>query len=179
MRETEVRLNGSIRVDSANLVSVDRFLAAADAFHESSGSTVPSIDSLEIVTAYSSFAPMSGTYTALLQNGGAQILRSDSLRFHIIAYAATIAVAQEVLRQTEAQTWRNSELVNLQMWKNVMQPSGSRRWRERVDVGTLLQDSGFLNAMTMQRQAGENRLGVLQGLREPVAKLRHLLEVEL
>lgn len=179
VRETEVRLNGSIRVDSLNLASVNRVLDTAAAFHESGGNTVPSADSLEIVTAYSSFAPMSGTYSALLQSGGTQILRNDSLRFHIIAYAATIAIAQEVLRQTEAQTWRNSEMANLQIWRNVMQPSGNRRWRERVDVETLLQDSGFLNAMTMQRQAGENRLGVLHGLREPVVQLRHLLEVEL
>jgi hypothetical protein len=179
VRETEVRLNGSIRVDSVNLASVRRVLDTAEAFHQSGGSAVPSADSLEIVTAYSSFAPMSGTYSALLQSGGTQILRNDSLRFHIIAYAATMAVAQEVLRQTEAQTWRNSEMVNLQIWKNVMQPSGNRRWRERIDVETLLQDPGFLNTMTMQRQAGENRLGVLQRLREPVTQLRHLLELEL
>jgi hypothetical protein len=181
--ETEVRLQQSIRIDSANLALVSRFLDAAGEFHagEVDRAAAPPADSLGswAVTAYASFIPLSGTYSALVQDGAIQLLRSDSLRFHIIAYAATIASAQEVLRHTEAQVWRNSEQVNLRFWHNVMQPTGTRRWRDALNAEELLRDSPLLTAMTMQRQVGENRLGTLRSLREPTAALRRMLEGEL
>lgn len=114
-----------------------------------------------------------------MQNDGLGLLRNDSLRFHIIAYAATITSSQEVLRHTEAQTWRNSERADLGWWRNMTQPSGGKRWRQDVDVGTFLQDPEILNTFTMQRTVGENRLWTLRGLREPVSTLRRMLEREL
>ncbi len=183
IQATEVRLQETITEDSLTLATVNRFLDAAYTFHSAAepAKAVPSVDSLGrwAVTAYASFVPLTGTYTALVQNDGLQLLRSDSLRFHIMAFAAKMASSQEVLRHTEAQTWRNSERANLGWWRNVMQPSPRRRWRESVDVETLLQDPEILNTFTVQRSVGENRLGTLRGLREPVAALRRMLEAEL
>lgn len=183
VRATEVRLQESIAGDSSSLANVARFLDAANAFHSAANPAIapPPVDSVRSwgVTAYASFVPLTGTYTALLQGDGLQLLRSDSLRFHVIAYAARMASAQEVLRHTEAQTWRNTEQANLGWWKNVMQPSGKARWREEPDVATLLQDPELLNTYSMQRTVGENRLGTLRGLTEPVAALRRMLEAEL
>ena len=182
-RATEVRLQEAIAEDSITLVNVSRFLRAADVFHNAAhpAAAVPPADSLTAwtVTAYASFVPLTGTYTALVENDGLQLLRSDSLRFHIIAYAARIASSQEVLRHTEARVWHNSEQAHLGIWRNVMQPSGKRRWRQGVDAEALLQDPEILTTFSMQRTVGENRLGTLRELREPVATLRRMLEAEL
>jgi hypothetical protein len=60
-----------------------------------------------------------------------------------------------------------------------MEPDGGGRWRREADVQALLRDPEILNTFTMQRTVGENRLGTLRGLREPVATLRRMLEREL
>lgn len=182
-RTTEARLQESIEEDSITLVNVSRFLGAADSFHNAANpaAAVPPADSITswTVTAYASFVPLTGTYTALVENDGLRLLRSDSLRFQLIAYAARIASSQEVLRHTETRVWHNSEQAHLAFWKNVMQPSGKRRWRRGVDAESLLQDPEILTTFSMQRTVGENRLGTLRGLREPVATLRRMLEAEL
>jgi hypothetical protein len=180
VRTTELRLEKLIVEDSAIFANVSRFMDAAHTFHTAAG-PAPSADSLRswAVTAYSSFVPLSGTYAALMQNDGLRLLRNDGLRFHIIAYAATIASSQDVLRHTEGQTWRNSERADLAWWRNVMEPDGGGRWRREADVQALLRDPEILNTFTMQRTVGENRLGTLRGLREPVATLRRMLEREL
>ncbi|CAA9349852.1 MAG: hypothetical protein AVDCRST_MAG68-3611 [uncultured Gemmatimonadetes bacterium] len=180
VRATERRLETSIAEDSVIFANVSRFMDAANTYHATAG-PAPSADSLRswAVTAYSSFVPLTGTYSALMQNDGLRLLRNDSLRFHVIAFAATMASSQDVLRHTEGQTWRNSERADLAWWRNLMQPSGGRRWRREADVEALLRDPEILNTFTMQRTVGENRLGTMRGLREPVATLRRMLEREL
>lgn len=182
-RETELRLERSIAEDSVTSANVARLLEAARTFHRAAdpAGAVPAADSVRTwaVTAYASFVPLTGTYATLMQSDGLRLLRNDSLRFHIIAYAATVTSSQEVLRHTEAQTWRNTERADLGWWRNVTQPSGGKGWRRDVDVGTFLQDPEILNTFTMQRTVGENRLATLRGLREPVATLRRILEREL
>lgn len=183
VRATELRLETSIAEDSVTFTRVSRLLHAAHTFHGAADpvGAIPSADSLRswAVTAYSPFVPLTGTYAALLQNDGLRLLRNDGLRFHVIAFAATMTSSQDVLRHTEAQTWRNSERADLGWWRNVMQPSGGRGWRREVDVEAFLRDPEILNTFTMQRTVGENRLGTLRALRKPVAMLRRMLEREL
>lgn len=183
VRETELRLQSSITEDSTHLARAARFLEAASLFHRASSrhGALPSADSLAMWAApgYEPFVPLTGTYTALLQGSDMQLLRDDSIRYHIISLSAAVASMQEVLRGTEAQTWRNSELVGLGLRKSMIPPSGTMPWRNGVDAEALLQDPQVLNAVEMQHTVGSNRLWALRSLKVPTATLRRLLVSEL
>lgn len=183
VRATEERLEESISRDSVTVARVTRFMDAAHAFHRRAepGRAAPPADSLVEwgATEYAQFVPLTGTYTALVEGDGLRLLRSDSLRFQVIALAAAVDAAQEVLRHTEAQTWRNLEHADLARWRNRLQRTPRTRPLPELEPGTYLSDPEVLRTFTLQRVAGENRLGTLRGLREPLASLRRTIAREL
>jgi hypothetical protein len=183
VQETEVRLHASIVDDSVALANVHRFLDAASAFHRAGdpAGAVPPPDSVQgwLGVTYAAFVPLTGTYTALLEDDGLRLLRNDSLRVQIVAYGAKLSWSLELLRLTEAQSWRNLERMTDAGWRNLLQPSGAKPWRDRLDARALLRDPEVLTTFTMQSTVGENRLGTLRELRAPVATLRRTLEAEL
>ena len=175
-RETERRLEYSISGDSTILEQVARFLSAAD-----TATVAPPADSIYawVTIDYRSFQPLTGTYDALIQNGGPQLVSSDPLRFHIIRYGAETASAREVLRHTETLIWRNLERRDLAFLRHRLLPSGEQRWRASLDVDALLRDPDLLNTASMQHGASADRVIALRKLREPTSELKRLLEAEL
>lgn len=176
VRETEKRLEYSISGDSTILDQVQRFLQVID-----TAVVAPPADSIAAwaVIDYRSFQPLTGTYDALVQSGGPQLVSSDSLRFHIMSYAADVASAREVLRHTETVIWRNLERLDLAFLRHRLLPSGEKRWRAGLDVDAFLRDPELVNTVAMQRNASADRVVALRKLREPTSELRRLLEAEL
>ena len=174
--ETEKRLEFSLAGDSLIMERAARFLSVVD-----TATVAPPDDSIYAWTIvdYRSFQPLTGTYDALIQNGGPEMVRSDPLRLHISRYAAEVALAQEVLRHTETLIWRNLERRDLAFLRHKLLPSGEKRWRARLDGDAVLRDADLLNTVSMQRGASADRVGALQKLREPTSELRRLLEAQL
>ena len=176
IRETEKRLEYSIAGDSAIVEQVERFLHVVD-----TATVAPPVDSIGawVVIDYRSFQPLTGTYDALVQSGDPQLVSSDSLRFHIMGYAADVASGREVLRHTETLIWRNLERLDLAFLRHRLLPSGEKRWRANLDVDAFLRDPELVNTVAMQRSASTDRVVALRKLRGPTAELRRLLEAEL
>ncbi|MEX2281214.1 MAG: DUF6090 family protein [Gemmatimonadota bacterium] len=170
VQETENTLKAAISSDSANLARISRIVDIAF------NGPVPRADSFAINIGYTQFRPRTGTYTALLQSGGLQLLTTDSVRFQVIAYAAILASTQELLRHTEALSWINQERALLALAKHSQSSTGD--WRA-LDVGRVLRDPEFVSAVQLQRSAIDNRVRNLRRLEQPTATLKALLEDEL
>jgi hypothetical protein len=74
---------------------------------------LPQADSLELPTGYNQFEPLTGTLAALVQGGDLRLLRSDSIRFELIALSALIHETETILRHTETLIWNSTERVIL------------------------------------------------------------------
>ncbi len=181
MRENERRIEEAIARDSVLAYWGERFVSVADA-----RDPLPPPDSFArgLATSYSIFEPLTGTYTALLNGGGTQLLRNDSIRLQMIAYGAAMELAADKLRLTEEATWRNGERLTRATRLHRV-PSAAvalrsgERWRRDLDWEAMLRDPEVVSAVTSQVVANANRLSRLRALREPTATLRRLLEAEL
>jgi hypothetical protein len=173
-RETEEGLRQSIAGDSIMLVRVERVLDQA--FYN----RVPARDTFSIPTGYQQFRPLTGTYTALVQNGDLRLVRGDSLRFHVIAYVALIDATEVMLRHTESLIWNSTERVQhgLIIHSRARQDNGSSSWAQLNVVGAL-NDPGIIGALRAHVLASRNRLGGLRSLQKPTADLIRLLQAEL
>lgn len=177
LEETQRRLHASIAGDSATSDVVSRVLERA--FE----GPLPPRDSLSLQTGYSQFRPLTGTQTALLQGGGLQLLRSDSLRFALIAYSALTQATETILRHAEGLIWNSAQRVIHARARHSQQPQGARpgqapRWTQ-IDVAGVLSDPDLVSALQVQVVASENRIRNLRRLEEPVADLIRLLQAEL
>lgn len=176
LQETQRRLHESISGDAAT--SDDVSLIVQRAFD----GRLPPRDSLRLRTGYNQFRPLTGTQTALLQGNGLQLLRSDSLRFALIAYSALMHATETMLRHTEDLIWNSTERVFNARARHSQQPQGaglaSQRWTQ-IDVAGVLTDPDLISALQLQVAASQNRIRNLRRLEEPIADLIRLLQAEM
>lgn len=177
LQETQRRLHESISGDAA--ISDDVSQIVQRAFD----GRLPPRDSLRLRTGYNQFRPLTGTQTALLQGDGLQLLRSDSLRFALIAYSALTQATETILRHTEDLIWNSTERVFHARARHSQQPqraglNPSQRWTQ-IDVAGVLSDPDLVSALQLQVAASQNRVRNLRRLEEPIADLIRLLQAEL
>lgn len=176
VRENEERLEQTITFDSTRVTELARFRDAVAGFTLPQMGPIPSGDSLRTWSggfSFDDFEPLTGTYTALVQTGDVQLVRSDSLRFQVIAYAADMDALLEELRQKENQMWRSYE----QYWQ-------SQAWfhlfsHESVDVEAVLGDPELFGLLVTRHVTGLEHVEDLADIRRPTRRLRCLLEAEL
>ena len=170
LRETESRLHASIAGDAETLNVLGSILDRAFV-----GPPPPS-DSLRLPTGYSQFRPLTGTHIALVKSGNLRLLRSDSLRFALIAYAALINATEAVLRHTETLIWNSTERVIHGRARHSQ--SAMRQWGP-IDVEAALNDPDLVSALQVHAAASQNRIRNLQRLEEPTSNLIRLLGSQL
>ena len=168
-RETESRLKTSIAGDSSMLADVQRVLDQA--FYD----RMPPRDSFKLPTGYQQFRPLTGTLTALVQNGDLRLVRSDSIRFRVIAYVAQINATEVNLRHTESLVWNSTERVLHGM---TLHSRSAGAWSQ-LNIKAALNDPDIISALRVQQTASNNRLRTLRRLEEPTADLIRLLQAEL
>jgi hypothetical protein len=176
-RETERALRNAIAGDSRSLESASRVIDGA--FR----GRFPPVDSLELPTGYHFFQPLTGTLTALVQGGDLRLLDSDTLRFELVAYSATIDDVETVLRHTETMIWNSTERVlggrarhSQSALRRTM--NGGSGWGQ-VDVADALNDPELISALQVQAMASQIRLFNLRRLEEPTNRLIRLIQAAL
>jgi hypothetical protein len=175
--ETEQRLRGAIEGDSTTLELVNRVVGRAlrGAF--------PWPDSLDLPTRYNSFEPLIGTLTALVEGGDLRLIRDDSLRFELVAFAALNDEAGHMLRHTETLIFNSIERLSLDRARHSQ--SAARRSANRgagwgkVDVSGLLNDPDVISALQVQAAASQMRLFNLHRLEEPTRRIILLIQADL
>jgi hypothetical protein len=177
LQETQSRLRASIAGDTETMEFVGAVLERAFS------GPFPPADSLRLPTGYTQFRPLTGTQVALVQGGDLRLLRNDSLRFALIAYAALIDATEAILRHTESLIWNSTERVTLGRARHAQsivptRENGMRRWGQ-IDVVAALNDPELVSALQLQATASQNRVRNLQRLEDPTSDLIRLLETEL
>ena len=176
-RETEQGLKGAIKGDTEKLVSASGVIDAAYR------GRFPPADSLALPTGYYFFRPLTGTLTALVQSGDLRLLHSDTLRFELVEYLATIEDIQTVMRHTETMIWNSTERVTLGRARHSQSASrragnGGSGWGQ-VDVAGALNDPEVISALQVQAAASQIRLFNLSRLEKPTRRLIGLIQAEL
>lgn len=174
---TDRRLTGTIAADSERLKKVDLVVGRA------LRGDYPPADSLELPTGYNQFEPLTGTVTALVQGGDLRLLRSDSLRFELIKYAALIDATETMLRHTETLIWNSTERVALGRVRHSRKAARNEgnaapAWGQ-VDVAGALNDPEIISALQIQAVATRIRILNLRRLKAPTHRIIELIEAEL
>jgi hypothetical protein len=176
-RATERQIQSAIAGDTRTFESASRVIDRAYR------GRFPPTDSLELPTGYHQFRPLTGTLTALVQGGDLRLLDSDTLRFELVAYSATVDEIETVLRHTEAMIWNSTEHVILARARHSQ--SALRRaandgsgWGQ-VDVTGALNDPEIISALQVQATASQIRLFNLRHLEKPTSQLIRLIQAEL
>jgi hypothetical protein len=174
---TERRLRGAIAADTKRVEEVNSVIGRA------LRGPLPQADSLELPTGYNYLEPLTGTLTALVQGGDLRLLRSDSIRFELIAYSALIHETETILRHTETLIWNSTERVILGRARHSQ--SAARReanaglgWGQ-VDVAGALNDPEIISALQVQAAASQIRLFNLRRLEAPTSRIIRLIRAEL
>lgn len=170
LRETEDRLHTSIAGDSAMLDRVSGVLDRAFNGH------LPPPDSLVLPTGYTQFRPLSGTQAALVQSGDLRLVRNDSIRFQVIAYAALIDATETILRHAETLIWTSTDRVILGRARHSR--GGAGGWGG-IDVAAALGDPEVISALQVQAAASQTRVRNLGRLQGPTSDLVRLIDAEL
>ena len=172
-RVNERRILRTIAEDRTSFeAGLDRVLRAARA----PGPVHP--DSLGVYLGFSEFSPLTGTVTALIQSGGVDLVRNDSVRLQLISFAAAMDEIEQLLEGTAQATVRNVEAWNRREWAN-RRGDGAVRWRADLDWEALLRDPEVLAIFDMQRDGIRVRRFGLCSLLDPTRRLRRALEDEL
>jgi hypothetical protein len=173
-KETRSRLRVSIAGDSIMLLEAERVMTQAFS------NRTPPRDSLNLHSGYQQFRPLTGTYSALVQNGDLRLVRSDSIRFRVIDYVALIQNTEVLLRHTESLIWNSHERLHrgLTVHSRTGGRGGSGEWTQ-LNVEALLNDPEVVSAIRLHASASDNRLRNFRRLEEPTANLIRLLEKEL
>ena len=164
--QIESELRDVIGNDSSTLARASRFIDAAFA------DSAEAPDDFSIGGGYSQFRPLSGTFTALIQSGDIHLIRDDSVRFRIIAYASEVEGTQRILLHTEQMIWRTTP----QSMRAVVTHRGGR---DGFDAATAFRDPDVRTLLLIQRAASQNRISNLLRLLEPTVSLKALLQEEL
>lgn len=177
VQTTEQRLRSIIGTETQRLETVNAVISRAFA------GPWPQPDSLELPTGYDYFEPLTGTLTALIQSGDLRLLRSDSIRFELIAFSALIRETETGLRHTENMIWSSTERVAAGRARHSQ--SAARRgtnvgrgWGQ-VDVAGVLNDPEVISALQIQALATHLRIFNLGRLEEPTDRIVGLLRAEL
>ena len=176
-RETERGLKGAIAGDTKNFESASRVIDRAYR------GRFPPTDSLELPTGYYFFRPLTGTFTALVQGGDLRLLDSDTLRFELVKYLATMDDIEKVLRHTETMIWNSTERVILGRARHSQSAlrraaNGGSGWGQ-IDVAGALNDPEIISALQVQATASQVRLFNLRRLEKPTSRLIRLIQAEL
>ena len=175
-RTNEQRLAEAIEEDSISGVAAARALMALEG-----PGPPPAADSLVrwIMQAgrASDFRPLTGTYRAMLGTGDLRLVRTDSLRAQLLAYAGSV----------------DSEIERLQQLRGVVLDaigpfaravpflrrvfSGGPNMQE-VDVEQLRRNPEVATVLFTLQAANVNRLSGLKRLREETQQMRQVLEAE-
>lgn len=175
-RDNEQRLEAAIAEDSAYGAATARALDALE-----SPGPLPPRDSLVgwILQAGngSDFKPLTGTYRALLGTGDLRLVRNDSLRVRVVAYAASLDSETERLQQL-----RGTLLAEIGRFARAV-PFIRRVFSggvdaESVDVERLRRDPEVAAVLFTLRATNVNRLSGLRRMREETRRLRGALEAE-
>ena len=175
-RDNEQRLTASIVEDSAAGVATARALAALE-----SSAPPPVPDSLVgwIMQAgrASDFKPLTGTYRALLGTGDLRLVRNDSLRARVVAYAASVDHESERLQQL-----RGVVLDAIGPFARavpfIRRVFSGGHGAEGVDVERLRRDPEVATVLFTLQAANVNRLSGLRRMREETRRMRRALEAE-
>jgi hypothetical protein len=174
--ETEGRLRATIAADTKRLEGVN------SAIDRALRGPWPPADSLELPTGYNYFEPLTGTLAALIQGGDLRLLRSDSIRFELIAFSALIHENQTILRHTETLIWNSTERVILGRARHSQsarrEANAMRGWGQ-VDVAGALSDPEIISALQVQAVASQIRLFNLGRLEGPTSRIIRLIHAEL
>lgn len=177
VQTTEQRLRSIIDTETQRLETVNSIISRAF------GGPWPQPDSLELPTGYDYFEPLTGTLTALIQSGDLRLLRSDSIRFELIAFSALIRETETGLRHTESMIWRSTERVAAGRARHSQsaarrRTNAGRGWGQ-VDVAGVLNDPEVISALQIQALATHLRIFNLGRLEEPTSRIVGLLRAEL
>jgi hypothetical protein len=177
VQTTERRLRSIIDTETQRLETVNSIISRALA------GPWPQPDSLELPTGYDYFEPLTGTLTALIQSGDLRLLRSDSIRFELIALSALIRETETGLRHTESMIWSSTERVAAGRARHSQSAArrganAGRGWGQ-VDVAGVLNDPEVISALQIQALATHLRLFNLGRLEEPTNRIAGLLRAEL
>jgi hypothetical protein len=173
-RENEARLETAIAEDSVSGHAGERLLAIMGA-----GGAAPA-DSVRYwltrIGSSSDFKPVTGTHRALMGTGDLRLVRTDTLRSLITAYAATLDSEAERLEQLRAMvlnavgTGARSRRVR-RIFTGSLAPGD-------VDVASYRDDDDVAGLVMTLQAANYNRLAGLRRLRDASVRLRTALEHE-
>lgn len=177
VQTTERRLRSIIDTETQRLETVSSVISRAFS------GPWPQSDSLELPTGYDYFEPLMGTLTALIQSGDLRLLRSDSIRFELIAFSALIHETETGLRHTESLIWNSTERVAAGRARHSQSAArrgtnAGRGWGQ-VDVAGVLNDPEVISALQIQALATQVRIFNLGRLEEPTSRIVGLLHAEL
>ena len=114
-----------------------------------------------------------------MQGGDLRLLRSDSIRFELIAFSALIHETEAILRHTETLIWNSTELVAMGRTRHSQSAArraanAGRGWGQ-VDVAGALNDPEIISGLRLQAAASQIRLfnlGRLEGPTSQIIRLR-------
>lgn len=173
-RENEARLGDAIVEDSVSGLAGQRLLAVMGGTGDAPADSIGHW--LSRMGSSSDFKPVTGTHRALMGTGDLRLVRTDTLRSLITAYAATLDSEAERLEQLRA------------MVLNAV-GSGARSPRVRriftgaftpaeVDIASYRADDDLAGLVMTLHAANINRLAGLRRLRDTTTQLRTALENE-
>lgn len=178
-RENEHRLDNAIATDSAVGWAAARLAGALYG-----GDPLPPPDTLvawfqDRTFSSSNFEPLSGTYDALLATGDLRLIRTDSLRALLVAYASSLEHEQTMLRLFLEQTASDPARIAraIPFIRRMIFGPGRVRARD-VDFERLRRDPDAEAVFFAVQIANTNRLQHLRTLRDRTRRLRRALEAE-
>jgi hypothetical protein len=177
IEKTEGRLLGTIDTETQRLEQVTSVIDRA--LH----GPWPHADSLDLPTGYNYFEPLKGTLTALIQGGDLRLVRSDSIRFELIAFSALLDETETILRNTETLVWNSTERLltgraRHSQYAARRDANDGRGWGQ-VNVAGALNDPEIISALQVQAVASSVRIFNLSRLKEPTSRIINLLRAEL
>lgn len=179
--ENEHRLLQAIYEDSTSGVYNARFADLAAAGDSLEGPQIADI----IIGMYwfSDFHPLTGTYAALAQNGDLNLIRNDTLRAEISAFAGEL--------ESTMQEWRSMvdpmALSVVQGVSRFIPYHALSKWRvspvrgapPKIGIARFRDDPLFREFLENQMMSSGGRLGLLHTLCQRTTRLRQDLEREL
>lgn len=178
-RANERRLEGAVAEDSATGYAIQQLgLALAES------GPLPPRDSLVRWTvrtgASSNFQPLTGTYTALIGTGDLRLLRSDSLRTLVVAYAARVESDRAILQLILQMGMGVADLLprKFPFFRWVFLDRRPEAHARGFDFAPLRDDPEAASMLFRMEAANANRLNKLRDLRAETRRLRRALEVE-
>lgn len=173
-RENQRRVVDAMHEDSNALVAARKLLSAVHA-----PGRLPPEDSLSTWRTdafhFSVYFPMTGTYTAIAQTGGLNLIRNDSVRARIASYTG---VLEGTAKQME--DWTSTFHRNVQYLIETMPFQGIRGAAFGESAGAMTWRAPALErALFMQTIISRNRVSDLRRLLDATRALRSSLEAAL